>query len=211
MKHEGLTVFIVEDDQSVRDALGLLLGLQGYPVLLFAGAESLLEAYSPAWRGCLLIDIRMPGISGLELQRRLLDKGCAMPAIVMTGHGDVESAREAFRARAIDFLEKPVDHGRLLAAIDEAFAQQAAVRGAAAAQAQLGELMARLTPREAEVMKLVVAGRHNREIAELLGISARTIEVHKARLMAKLQVRSVPDLVRLCLSSSGGAGGLPGD
>lgn len=211
MKHEGLTVFIVEDDQSVRDALGLLLGLKGYPVVLFASAENLLEAYRPEWRGCLLIDIRMPGMNGLELQRRLVDKGCAMPAIIMTGHGDVESAREAFRARAIDFLEKPVDHGRLLAAIDEAFAQQAAQRGAIEQQARLGELVGRLTPRETEVMKLVVAGRHNREIAELLGISARTIEVHKARLMAKLQVRGVPDLVRLCLSSPDGGDGLPMD
>jgi RNA polymerase sigma factor (sigma-70 family) len=208
MKHEGLTVFIVEDDQSVRDALGLLLGLQGYPVVLFASAENLLEAYRPEWRGCLLIDIRMPGMNGLDLQRRLVDKGCAMPAIIMTGHGDVESAREAFRAHAIDFLEKPVDHGRLLAAIDEAFTQQAVQRGAVEEQVRLGELMGRLTPRETEVMKLVVAGRHNREIAELLGISARTIEVHKARLMAKLQVRSVPDLVRLCLSSPDGSGGL---
>lgn len=208
MQHEGLTVFIVEDDHSVRDALGLLLGLQGYPVALFASAESLLEAYRPEWRGCLLIDIRMPGMNGLELQRRLVDKHCAMPAIVMTGHGDVESARDAFRARAIDFLEKPVDHGRLLSAIGEAFAQQASQRGAVAEQLRLNELLARLTPRETEVMKLVVAGRHNREIAELLGISARTIEVHKARLMAKLQVRSVPDLVRLCLSSPDGAGGL---
>ncbi|MBW7901483.1 MAG: response regulator transcription factor [Rhodocyclaceae bacterium] len=208
MKHEGMNVFIVEDDQSVRDALGLLLGLKGYPVALFASAESLLEAYLPAWRGCLLIDIRMPGMDGLALQRRLLDRGCAMPVIVMTGHGDVESARAAFRAHAIDFLEKPIDHDRLLAAIDEAFAQQAAQRGAAEARTRLGELMGRLTPRETEVMKLVVAGRHNREIAELLGISARTIEVHKARLMAKLQVRSVPDLVRLCLPSSDDAGGL---
>lgn len=198
------TIFIVEDDQSVRDALGLLLSLQGYVVALYADAESLLRAYRSDWRGCLLIDIRMPGMDGLTLQKRLLGIGCKMPAIVMTGHGDVESARAAFRTQAVDFLEKPIDHEKLRSAIGEALARQSAQvnehvndQRRADECEQYEQLLGELTPREREVMELVVRGRHNREIAELLSISARTVEVHKARMMTKLRVGGVPDLVRL--------------
>lgn len=199
MQPNRYTIFIVEDDQSVRDALGLLLGLRGHPVAMFADAESFLEAYRTEWCGCLLIDIRMPGMDGLMLQKRLLETGCRMPAIVMTGHGDVESAREAFRAQAVDFLEKPIDQAKLLSAIEEAFTRQTAARDEEGRRTEFDRLLASLTPREKEVMELVVAGRHNREIAETLGISPRTVEVHKARMMTKLRVESVPDLVRLSL------------
>lgn len=199
MQVSGNTVFIIEDDQSVRDAIGLLLGLRGYSVAMFADAESFLHAYRPDWSGCLLIDIRMPGMDGLTLQKRLLEQGCRMPAIVMTGHGDVDSARAAFRANAIDFIEKPIDDGKLMSAIDEAFARLQTACNESAQSSEFERLLAILTPREREVMDLVVAGRHNREIAEELGISARTVEVHKARMMTKLQVDGVPDLVRLSL------------
>lgn len=199
MLPSGYTVFIVEDDQSVRDSLGLLLGLRGYPVIMFADAESFLKAYQTEWRGCLLIDIRMPGMDGLALQKKLLVIGCRIPAIVMTGHGDVESAREAFRAQAVDFLEKPVDHAKLMHAIEEAFLRQAASLDKDNRRTEFDRLLASLTPREKEVMDMVVTGRHNREIAEALGISARTVEVHKARMMTKLRVEGVPDLVRLNL------------
>ncbi|MDA8255962.1 MAG: sigma-70 family RNA polymerase sigma factor [Betaproteobacteria bacterium] len=195
----SLTIFIIEDDQSVRDALALLLGLRGYPVTLFADAESFLQAYRPAWSGCLLIDIRMPGMDGLALQRKLLDIGCRMPVIIMTGHGDVESAREAFRAQAVDFLEKPIDHAKLINAIVDALALQTALQERTHRRSEFDKLLATLTPREKEVMDLVVAGRHNRDVAEILEISPRTVEVHKARMMAKLQVESVPELVRLSL------------
>ena len=200
MSPTGYSLFIVDDDPSVRDALGLLLGLRGYPVILFADAESFLDAYRAEWRGCLLLDIRMPGINGLELQQRLLAMGCSIPVIIMTGHGDVESARSAFRSQAVDFLEKPIDHGKLMSAIAEAFARQQATQNREAKDLANAQRLARLTPREREVMDLVVAGRHNREVADLLGISARTVEVHKARIMQKLGVDSVPDLVRLSLS-----------
>ncbi|MFA7271049.1 MAG: sigma-70 family RNA polymerase sigma factor [Sterolibacterium sp.] len=205
MQPSGFTIFIIEDDQSVRDALGLMLGLGGHPVTLFADAESFLEAYQPEWYGCLLIDIRMPGMNGLALQKRLLEIGCRMPAIVMTGHGDVESAREAFRAQAVDFLEKPIDRAKLMNAIEEAFIRQTVTQGDESQRSEFDRLLARLTPREKEVMELVVAGRHNREIAEALDISVRTVEVHKARLMTKLQVEGVPDLVRLSLTGRGGS------
>ncbi|HEX5394576.1 MAG TPA: response regulator [Rhodocyclaceae bacterium] len=199
MKNNGYTVFMVEDDGSVRDAIGLVLGLHGYAVAMFADAESFLAACRPEWRGCLLLDIRMPGMDGLTLQRRLRETGCAMPAIIMTGHGTVESAREAFRNQAVDFLEKPLDHSKLIAAIEEAFARQVSVQENVAKHQEHQRLLAGLTAREREVMELVVIGRHNREIAELLGISARTVEVHKARMLAKLGVAGVPDLVRLSL------------
>ncbi|MDH4283799.1 MAG: response regulator, partial [Gallionellaceae bacterium] len=193
----GYTVFIVEDDPSVRDALALLLGLHGYPVAMFGDAESFLNAQRPDWRGCALIDIRMPGMDGLALQRRLLESGCGIPVIVMTAHGDVESAREAFRSQAVDFLEKPIDHEKLITAIDDAFRRQTAVQQAEDRKSGFSCRLSTLTPREREIMELVVIGRHNREIAEFLGISARTVEVHKARMMAKLGVESVADLVRM--------------
>lgn len=203
MHPSGYTVFIVEDDQAVRDALGLLLGLRGYPVAMFADAESFLRAYRPEWRGCLLADVRMPGMDGISLQKTLLHDGCPLPVIVMTGHGNVETARDAFRAQAVDFLEKPIDHARLLSAIEEAFNQQAAKAAGNVRSDASERLLARLTPREKEVMDLVVHGRHNREIAQALGISARTVEVHKARMMSKLEVDGVPDLVRLSLLGIG--------
>ncbi|MHB0925114.1 MAG: response regulator transcription factor [Gallionellaceae bacterium] len=195
----GYTVFIVEDDPSVRDALALLLGLHGYPVTMFGDAESFLKAQRPDWCGCALIDIRMPGMDGLALQRRLLESGCGIPVVVMTAHGDVDSAREAFRSQAVDFLEKPIDHEKLIAAINDAFLRQTAAQEVDDRQTDFLRLLSTLTPREREVMELVVIGRHNREIAELLGISARTVEVHKARMMDKLGVECVADLVRLSL------------
>lgn len=201
MSHpKGYTVFIVEDDPSVRDALGLLLGLQGYAVAMFGDAESFLDAHKPDWRGCALIDIRMPGMDGLALQRQLRETGSDMPVIIMTGHGDVDSARDAFRSQAVDFLEKPIDQTKLFSAIEEAFARQVSAHESESRQIDFSRLVATLTPREKEVMELVVGGRHNRKIAEMLGISARTVEVHKARMMAKLQVAGVPDLVRMSLT-----------
>lgn len=196
---DNLTVFIVDDDPSVRDALGLLLGIHDYRVAMFADADSWLRAFKSHWRGCLLLDIRMPGMDGLTLQRTLLDQGASLPVVIMTGHGDVDSARAAFRAQAVDFLEKPIDEGRLLAAIGEAFARQRETIDAAASRDQARRRIDGLTQREREVMERVVAGRHNREIAAELAISPRTVEVHKARMMDKLGVASVAELVRLSL------------
>lgn len=193
------TVFIVDDDPSVRDALGLLLGLHGFRTAFYADAASFLGAWQPDWCGCMIIDIRMPGMDGLALQRRLREQGCMIPAIIVTGHGDVASARDAFRAEAIDFLEKPIDESRLVAAIAEAFERQAETRGDREQKERIARRLAALTPREREVMELVVAGRHNRAIADQLGISVRTVEVHKARMLAKLDVEGVPQLVRLSL------------
>lgn len=200
MHADAKVIFIVEDDHSVRDALALFLGLTGYSVRMFADAESFLRAYRPEWRGCLLLDIRMPGMDGLALQERLREMRCNLPIVVMTAHGDVESARAAFRARAVDFLEKPLDHDRLARAIEEGLADIDDSERIEQRRLDYARLIRALTPREREVMDLVVAGRHNREIATALAISVRTVEVHKARMMAKLNVDGVAELVRLHMS-----------
>lgn len=198
------TVFIIDDDASVRDALGLMLGLRGFRCAVFADAASFLAAWRDDWQGCLIIDIRMKGLDGLGLQRELLCRGCAIPVVIITGHGDIGTAREAFRAAAIDFLEKPLDEARLIQAINEAFGRQSATLRSQLQQDGFVRRLAELTPREREVMELVIAGRHNREIAALLGISARTVEVHKARMMAKLGTSSIPQLVRISLGVADG-------
>lgn len=189
------TVYIVDDDAAVRDALGLLLSLHGYRTAFFSDADSFLRAWTSEASGCLLLDIRMPGMDGLSLQKKLRELGSRLPVLIITGHGDVHSAREAFRSEAVDFLEKPLQEGPLVAAIEEALAR-AARPGAGTASPDYLKRHASLTPREREVMELVVAGRHNREIAEELGISVRTVEVHKSRVMEKLQVESIAELVR---------------
>lgn len=201
MPSHDLTVFIIDDDPSVRDALGLLLSVRGYRTALFANAEDFLSAVQANWAGCLLLDIRMPGMDGLTLQKRLMELGCTLPVIVMTGHGNVDSARQAFRARAIDFLEKPLDDEKMINAIEESFSRESSAQKSRLRTEQLTRLLQELTPREREVMRLVVEGLHNREIADELGISVRTVEVHKSRLMAKLGVDNVADLVRVSMLS----------
>jgi RNA polymerase sigma factor (sigma-70 family) len=200
MQSRELTVYLIDDDPSVRDALGLLLGVRGYRTAVFAGGEDFVKAWQPDWAGCVLIDIRMPGTDGLALQQQLTEMGCSLPVIVITGHGNVESARQAFKARAVDFLEKPLDHTRLISAIDEALRRESTVREDQARRESAAQLLQNLTAREREVMDLVVAGSHNREIAQALGISVRTVEVHKSRLMTKLGVDNVADMVRLSMA-----------
>lgn len=197
---DTLTVFIVDDDPAIRDSLTLLLGIHDYRVSVFDSAESFLQACKTEWKGCLLLDIRMPGMDGLSLQKILMEQGIQLSVIIITGHGDLSSAREAFRTRAVDFLEKPVDHKKLLAAIDDAFSIQTERKNREKACGMFHQKISNLTPREQEVMNLVVAGRHNREIASQLGISPRTVEVHKARMMDKLNVSSIAELVRMHLA-----------
>ena len=203
MNAKDLTIFIVDDDPSVRDALGLLLGVRGYRTAVFASGEAFLQGWRPAWRGCLLVDIRMSGIDGLAVQQELAARGGRLPVIIMSGHGDVSMARAAFKADAVDFLEKPFDDAKLIATIDEALARARSAHSEQQRRDRSASLLAELTPREREVMELVVVGRHNREIGPALGISVRTVEVHKARLMSKLGVDNVADLVRISLLERG--------
>ena len=197
-----LTVYLVDDDAAVRDSLGLLLGLQGYRIAPFSNGPDVLKAWRPQWAGCMLIDIRMPGMDGLTLQQQLRELGSTVPVLILTGHGDVELARRAFKAGAVDFLEKPVDETRLVQAIEEAFGRAHAAQAAGSERLRAHQMLALLTPREQEVMRLVVAGMHNRDIGPKLAISVRTVEVHKARLMSKLGVGNVADLVRISLLAS---------
>ena len=195
------TVFIVDDDAGVRDSLAMLLELKGFRTRTFAAAEAFLAEYRPEWPGCLVLDLRMPGMTGLELQADLARRGSALPVIIITAHGDVATTRSALKGGAVDFIEKPIDDEALVAAITAALDRDARERERAQAAAGAAERLARLTGREREVLALVAEGRHNREIAVALGISPRTVEVYKARMMEKLQVRRVPDLVRLVLEN----------
>ncbi|MFA7318797.1 MAG: response regulator [Sulfuricella sp.] len=194
-------VFIVDDDEAVRDSLALLLSLNGFATRVFESAEHFLAACQPEWAGCLVLDIRMQGMDGLELQRTLNARNVRLPIIVITAHGDVAMAREALKAGAVDFLEKPIDDQLLIANVSIALDRNLQERSVAARSAEREQKMARLTTREREVMLLVAAGKHAREIAAELNISPRTVEVYKARMMEKLQVRNVPELIRVVLDA----------
>jgi FixJ family two-component response regulator len=194
-----LSVFIVEDDVSVRDSLALMLGLSGHRTAVFRDAEAFLRAWQPDWAGCVVADLRLPGMTGIELQAELHRRGSALPVIIITAHGDVPSARAAFHASAVDFLEKPFDHAQLRAVIERAFSQEGRRLQRAAEQSRL----AVLTARERDVLEQAAKGLHAKEIAVALGISPRTVEVHKTRIMAKLGVRNVAELVRFAMTRGG--------
>ncbi len=196
------TVFIVDDDPAVCDSLSVLLELRGFHTRAFASAADFLTAWSPDWCGCMILDLRMPGMTGVELQSEMGARGIRLPVIIMTAHGTIASSRATFKAGAFDFLEKPADHDQLVATIRAALSQDADARETSASRQRLRALLEQLTAREREVMDMVVDGMHNREIAAVLGISARTVEVYKARIMSKLQVRRIPELVRLVMQSS---------
>lgn len=201
----GSWVYVVEDDSSVRDSLSLLLQLRGFSTAAFDSAEAFLQSDSFERPACVLADVRLPGMSGLELQRRLADHHAALPFVVMTAHGDVATARTALRDGAVDFLEKPIDEQDLIEAITVALrSDHAQVEKARSRETVLGR-MQRLTERELEVFERVTSGYHNREIAEEFGISQRTVEVHRARLMEKLQARRVADLFRIRFELDGAA------
>jgi two-component system, LuxR family, response regulator FixJ len=187
------TVFIVDDDPSVRDALALLFSLHGHPTAVFACAEDFLRAIQPGWRGVVVADIRMPGMSGLEMQEALANHPAKLPMIMITAHADIATARQAFRFQAVDFLEKPFDHDQLLSSVDDA------MRGLPPATSALGTrpVATTLSAREREVMALVVDGLDNGTIGDRLGISPRTVEVHKSRVMTKLGARNLAELVKI--------------
>lgn len=197
------TVFIVDDDAAVRDGLSLLLGRRGYRVAVFASAESFLEVLHLSWTGCAILDIRMPGMNGLELQQELCRRGCLLPVVFITAHGDAATARAALKADAIDYLEKPVDETQFIAAIDAGFRRETNQRAQFDRMESLESRLARLTLRERQVMELAADGRNHREIAETLGISPRTVEVYKARMMEKLQMRNLSELIRLLVGHRG--------
>jgi two-component system response regulator FixJ len=200
MDEEG-TVFLIDDDAGVRDSLTLLLSLKGIRTQPFASAESFIETFRPEWTGCVLTDLRMPGMTGLELQTMLRERGMQVPVVVLTAHGDVATARAALKNGAFDFLEKPVDDAMLLDVLRNALRVDRERRSAATARSTTDQRLERLTEREREILALIAAGHQNRDIAAQLGISPRTVEVHKARIMEKLECRTLADLIRMNLAA----------
>lgn len=196
------TVFIIDDDLSIRDSLSLILSLKGFRTASFALAEDFLAVLQPEWAGCVVADLKMPGMSGLELQQALAQRQPQLPVIVITAHGDLASSRQAFKANAIDFLEKPFDDEEIVAALDLAFNRLHDSEADQAERRRRSEAVASLTEREREVMALLGEGLQNREVAARLGLSPRTVEVHKARILAKLGIRNVAELVRRSISSA---------
>ena len=196
---ESGTVFLIDDDPSVRDSLSLLLSLKGVRTQLFANAESFIEAYRPGWVGCVLTDLRMPGMTGLELQAALRARAIELPVVVLTAHGDVATARAALKNGAFDFLEKPIDDALLIEVLGNALRVDRERRTAVTTRAFVSARFERLTEREREILALITAGHQNREVAAQLGISPRTVEVHKARIMEKLGCHSLAELIRMNL------------
>ncbi len=197
---EAPVVHVVDDDASVRESLALLLESAGFSVRSYDSATAFLRAASDCGVGCALIDVQMPGLSGLELQRRMSELGIRLPAVVMTGHGDVPVAVEALKAGALDFLEKPFEESHLLEAVSSAIAVSQREHVESAAVADIAARIATLTPREREVLDRLVAGQPNKTIAYDLGSSPRTVEVHRARVMEKMGARSLPELVRMTIA-----------
>jgi FixJ family two-component response regulator len=193
---DRFTVVLVDDDAAVRDALALTLSLRGYRARVFASAEDLLDVVDGSWEGCVVADLRMPGLSGLDLVERLASRAIALPFVIITAHGDVASARAAFRLDAVDFLEKPFDDDELCVAVEAAFAREAARLAKVDALDARDRALAALSPREREIATMVASGMRNPAIAEQLGISPRTVEVHKARVMEKLGASGLDDLIR---------------
>jgi two-component system response regulator FixJ len=193
-------IHVIDDDAAVRGSLTFLFEAAGFPVQSYGSAAAFLDAVATLGAGCVLTDVRMPDFDGLALQRRLTELGVAMPVIVMTGHADVPIAVQALKEGAFDFIEKPFDDERLLAAVRGALEAGRQRWGKAAELEAVTTRLASLTPREREVLVGLVAGNPNKTIAYDLGTSPRTIEVHRARVMEKMQARSLAELVRMVLA-----------
>lgn len=193
------TVHVVDDDAAVREALALLLDTAGMHAIAHASAREFLASANLAGPGCAVVDVRMPGMSGLELQEELNRRGAGLPVVLITGHGEIRMAVAALKAGAVDFLEKPFDEDLLLAAVREAVGRAGRQTSGSAADT-LRARRDQLTPREREVMELVVAGHPNKVVGTRLGISARTVEIHRARVMEKMGARTLSELVRMALA-----------
>jgi len=195
------TIFIVDDDDAVRESLKLLLETSGFTVVAFPTGMAFLEALRPSVEGCVLVDVRMPGMGGFEVQQELHRRNCTLPVIVITGHGDVPLAVRALKAGAADFIEKPFSDETILDSIERALKLGGKSRQEQEATAEILAHADRLTGREREVLHELVAGHANKVIAYHLGISSRTVEIHRARVMEKMQARNLSELVRMALTA----------
>jgi two-component system response regulator DctR len=191
------TVHVVDDDDAIRDALAWLLRSRGVEARSWPSAEAFLADYSDAMRGCIVLDVRMEGMSGVELFDQLLTRQCRLPVIFLTGHGDVPLAVAALKKGAFDFVEKPFNDNELVDRIVAAVRHDESLRVKHESEASLAARLAGLTPRERQVMERVLLGDYNKTIADLLGIAVRTVEVHRARIFEKMGVRSAVELAQL--------------
>ena len=195
------TVHIVDDDEALRDSLIWLLESEGHTVATYASAEDFLAAWRPTLAGCLLLDVRMPGMSGLELYEKLVAQHSTLPVIFITGHGDVPMAVSALKKGAVDFIEKPFNDQDMLRLISQCLETERTQRSQRRLGADTARKLDQLTTREREVLDLIVAGRLNKQIADDLGISIKTVEVHRARVMEKMDVSSLAELVQMVMSA----------
>jgi two-component system response regulator FixJ len=204
MKDRAPTVYIVDDDDAVRNALRLLLKSVGLAAVTVPSAQEFLGTYDPHQPGCLILDVRMPGMSGLELQQQLNLRGAIIPVIFITGHGDIPMAVEAMQQGAFDFLQKPFRDQDLIDRIQRALAKDLTGRAELRERARIKERLESLTAREREVLELVTSGKPNKIMAADLGVSQRTVEIHRARVMEKMGAASLAQLVRMVLDLKGG-------
>jgi two-component system, LuxR family, response regulator FixJ len=205
MKERPPTVFIVDDDDAVRGSLRLLLKSVGLAAATLSSAQDFLATYDPQQPGCLILDVRMPGMSGLELQQVLNLRGAIIPVIFITGHGDIPMAVEAMQQGAFDFLQKPFRDQDLIDRIQRALAKDQTGRAELQERSRIKQRLETLTAREREVLELVTSGKPNKIMAADLGVSQRTVEIHRARVMEKMGASSLAQLVRMVLDLKGGA------
>ena len=201
---DQFVVHVVDDDQAVRESLSFMLDSAGLQARTYASATELLERIDNLERGVIITDVRMPGMTGLELVARLAQRSVAYPIIVLTGHADVAMAVEAMKAGVIDFIEKPFDDDALLAAVELGRQRLEGEAGRQAEQEEARARVAQLTPREKDVFEAIAAGESNKSAAQKLGISPRTVEIYRANVMEKMRARTLSDLVRMALLASGG-------
>ncbi|HOY02624.1 MAG TPA: response regulator transcription factor, partial [Zoogloea sp.] len=190
-------------DEALRDSLAWLLESQGFKVAAFASAEDFLKAWRPEFNGCLLLDVRMPGMSGLELHERLRAQYSTLPIIFITGHGDVPMAVAALKKGAVDFIEKPFNDTELLRLVSQCLVSEQEHRARRRQDAEVSRRLDQLTQREREVLDLIIAGKLNKQIADVLGISIKTVEVHRARVMEKMAAQSLAELVQNVMAIEG--------
>lgn len=195
------TVYIVDDDDAVRDSLAILLGISGFNIAQFDSGNAFLDAVETTQNGCLVLDVRMPGLSGLDVQEKLTERGIAMPVIIMTGHGDLAMAVKAMKAGALDFIEKPFDADEITESVRAALVKSAENWQTTNQADEIRQRLTRLTDRERQVLDEMVVGNLSKIIAYNLDISPRTVEIHRARVMEKMQARNVVHLVRLAIAA----------
>lgn len=200
-EHPASLVYVVDDDFSVRDSLTLFLNSSGLEVKSFESANAFLAAYDPQHPACLVLDIRMPGLDGLALQNELNKESILLPVIFISGHAEVPDSAKAFRSGALDFLEKPFDNKTLLERIREALNKDVAIRRQQQKKRLLEERLNALTARENDVLMLILNNHSNKEAARILGISHRTVDVHRAKIMEKMQAANLPELIRMMMES----------